>query len=398
MQAQDIGKLGQASPGRAPVEPRQAVERVLGEQGLRAAVTSLDAADGRVRLTFAAVRFDALLAMLDAARPIGQPSADRNGAHAACGTGHGAGRTRVVALRRSSFKRTGVAVAAVLALAAALAAFAPAALLNTYLQQETNGALRLAATTGTIWRGQGQLGDAAGTWAVPLGWDVAPLALLRGELEFALIPPSGVDSPRGRVRLHGETVELQDTVVVIPARALQPLFARVPGLSLQGDITATANQFTWLPKSAAGRIVANWRNANLKAMGISAALGEVTIDASSTTPGAADGLLARVQNAGGDLRVAGDLRLTGGPLAGDLTLQPTATASTDLQRALRLLGAPDASGAVRVRFPVARSGRPVRAEGAPSANAHAPTKQRPAPPVKAACPPSMRCAASRCCS
>jgi len=153
------------------------------------------------------------------------------------------------------------------------------------------------------------------------------------------------------VRLHGDTVELVDTVMVIPARALQPMFSRVPGLTLQGDITATANQFTWLPKSTSGRIVANWRNAGLKAMGIGAALGEVTIDASSATPGAADGLLARVQNVGGDLRVAGDLRFTGGPIAGDLTLQPTATASADLLRALRLLGAPDASGAVRVRFP-----------------------------------------------
>jgi type II secretory pathway component PulM len=66
LQAQDIGKLGQSNPGRSTVEPRQALERVLGEQGLRAAVTSLDVADGRVRVTFAAVRFEALLAMLDA--------------------------------------------------------------------------------------------------------------------------------------------------------------------------------------------------------------------------------------------------------------------------------------------------------------------------------------------
>ena len=248
-------------------------------------------------------------------------------------------------------RHTGVAVVAALALAAALAAFAPAPLLDTYLQGETNGTLRLVATTGTIWHGQGQLRDGAGTWAIPIGWDVAPLALLRGELDFVLIPPAGVDTPRGRVRLHGDTVELLDTVIVIPARALQPMFSRVPGLTLQGDITATANQFAWLGKSGAGRIAANWRNANLKAMGISAALGEVTIDASSATPGAADGLLARVQNAGGDLRVAGDLRLAGGPVTGDLTLSPTSTASADLLRALRLLGAPDASGAVRVRFP-----------------------------------------------
>jgi hypothetical protein len=248
-------------------------------------------------------------------------------------------------------QRIGVAVVAALALAAALAAFAPAPLLNAYLQDQTNGALRLVGTSGTIWRGQGQLGDSTGTWSVPIGWDVAPLALLRGELDFTLIPPSGGDTPHGRVRVHGDAVELLDTVLVIPARALQPMFSRVPGLTLQGDITATANQFTWLGKTAAGRIVASWSNANIRAMGLSAALGEVTIDAASVTPGAADALSARVQNTGGDLRVAGDLRFTGGPLAGELTLQPTPTASADLLRALRLLGAPDASGAVRVRFP-----------------------------------------------
>jgi type II secretory pathway component PulM len=39
---------------------------VLAERGLRPAVTAIDVQDGRVRLTFAAVRFDALIALLDA--------------------------------------------------------------------------------------------------------------------------------------------------------------------------------------------------------------------------------------------------------------------------------------------------------------------------------------------
>ena len=43
-----------------------AVDRVLAERGLRSAVTALDLAEGRVRLTFAAVRFDAVPGLLDA--------------------------------------------------------------------------------------------------------------------------------------------------------------------------------------------------------------------------------------------------------------------------------------------------------------------------------------------
>jgi type II secretory pathway component PulM len=64
-QADDITSLARGQPGAPAPEPRQALERALGELGLRGAVTSLDVADGRLRLTFAAVRFDALLALLD---------------------------------------------------------------------------------------------------------------------------------------------------------------------------------------------------------------------------------------------------------------------------------------------------------------------------------------------
>ena len=53
------------APVRA-LDPLAAVERVLAERGLRPAVSLLDLSEGRVRLTFAAVRFDALPGLLDA--------------------------------------------------------------------------------------------------------------------------------------------------------------------------------------------------------------------------------------------------------------------------------------------------------------------------------------------
>ena len=43
-----------------------AVERVLAERNLRTAASGLDMQDGRVRITFAMVRFDALAPLLDA--------------------------------------------------------------------------------------------------------------------------------------------------------------------------------------------------------------------------------------------------------------------------------------------------------------------------------------------
>ncbi|MCC6195889.1 MAG: type II secretion system protein M [Burkholderiales bacterium] len=53
----------------APVrtqEPLAAVERVVAERGLRPAVSLLDFSEGRVRITFAAIRFDALPGLVDA--------------------------------------------------------------------------------------------------------------------------------------------------------------------------------------------------------------------------------------------------------------------------------------------------------------------------------------------
>jgi len=65
-QADDIAALGRAAPAARAQDPLPAVERALAERGLRAAVTSLDVQDGRVRLTLAMVRFDALPPLLDA--------------------------------------------------------------------------------------------------------------------------------------------------------------------------------------------------------------------------------------------------------------------------------------------------------------------------------------------
>jgi type II secretory pathway component PulM len=64
-QADDIVALRRA-PAPARADPLPAAERVLAERNLRAAVGSLDMQDGRVRVTFAMVRFDALAPLLDA--------------------------------------------------------------------------------------------------------------------------------------------------------------------------------------------------------------------------------------------------------------------------------------------------------------------------------------------
>jgi type II secretory pathway component PulM len=64
-QADDILALSR-TPIPARADPMPAVERVLAERNLRGAVNGLALQDGRVRITFAIVRFDAIPPLLDA--------------------------------------------------------------------------------------------------------------------------------------------------------------------------------------------------------------------------------------------------------------------------------------------------------------------------------------------
>jgi len=75
-QADSVASL-ERSP--APVRTQEllpTVERVLAERNLRQQATALDANEGRVRLTFAAVRFDAIPGLLDALQRAGVRVAD----------------------------------------------------------------------------------------------------------------------------------------------------------------------------------------------------------------------------------------------------------------------------------------------------------------------------------
>jgi type II secretory pathway component PulM len=65
-QAAEMAGLARAAPPTARGDPRVAVERISAERGLRAAVSSLTVEGQRVRVSFASVRFDALVGLLAA--------------------------------------------------------------------------------------------------------------------------------------------------------------------------------------------------------------------------------------------------------------------------------------------------------------------------------------------
>jgi type II secretory pathway component PulM len=64
-EADDIVALARVAT-TARADPLPAAERVLAERNLRAAVSGLDMQEGRLRMTFAMVRFDAVPPLVDA--------------------------------------------------------------------------------------------------------------------------------------------------------------------------------------------------------------------------------------------------------------------------------------------------------------------------------------------
>jgi type II secretory pathway component PulM len=64
--ADEIAGLARVAPVARPGDARAELDRVLTQQGVRAAVTQLEWQESRARLTFAALRFDTLVATLEA--------------------------------------------------------------------------------------------------------------------------------------------------------------------------------------------------------------------------------------------------------------------------------------------------------------------------------------------
>ncbi len=243
-------------------------------------------------------------------------------------------------------KGFGIIVAAGLLLAFALVAMAPAALIDGRLAAATDGRLRVADATGTVWRGTGALTDAGNTWQLPLAWSVAPAALARGVLNVTLAPLRDAAQPRGAIGISTTGIALTDFHATVPAQALARWLPLRDAPALGGDIAVDASALTWSGSSGQGTLNAHWLRARLATASGMADLGTVDV---VVTPQDAR-LQARVTNAGGDVRVDGTVNFTSSSNDGDITITPAPGAPPALVRALASMGRPGADGAVRVTW------------------------------------------------
>jgi general secretion pathway protein N len=243
-------------------------------------------------------------------------------------------------------KPAAIGIIACALLVLAIAAFAPASLLDRRIATATGGKVRLVDASGTVWNGRGALASEAGTWRSPIAWTVAWTALAQGTLAVAFEPAAGTTAPRGTLDAATNGFSLHDVTIELPAGALADALPGRAPVALGGTVTLAAGAFAWDGQRGSGALNARWRDARLVAAGTGASLG--TVDAAFVPQDG--GLRGRVTNSGGDVRIDGTVTLAATGGTADVLVAPLPGAPDIVARALTALGTPDGSGAVRIAW------------------------------------------------
>lgn len=239
-----------------------------------------------------------------------------------------------------------IGLVALALLAFAIGAFVPASMIDARVAARTGGALRIADTQGTVWRGRGVLTASDGSWRMPLAWRLAPSPLVRGVVDVTLYPLDAVtDAPRGHVQLAQGRVRADQLVLRLPARALlTPLGS--DAMLAGGDITLRADEIALARTGSNGGALAEWRNARLLIPGRPVLdLGTVTARVGVS----GNDLAGPIASRGGQVSVSGEIVLGDARVSLSLELAPEASAGSGVRAALAALGPTDARGAVRLR-------------------------------------------------
>jgi hypothetical protein len=246
-----------------------------------------------------------------------------------------------------------VVAAAGCLLAAALAAEAPATLVDRELDSLTRGRLRVTDAAGTIWNGSGALVLLPYNARIPVRWHIDALPLLRSRLSGTLGPDLMESSP-ALFDLSADDSVVKRLAIAFPAEALlratdAPALITAAG----GTVEVRADAFAMRRRAFDGGFVARWQGASLPGPRpeVRVALGDVRLD------GVGNGgeIKGALSNVGGDIEITGTLNLAAtGATRVEARLKPRAgidpERSNAIITALSLLGAKDESGAYRVAW------------------------------------------------
>lgn len=244
-----------------------------------------------------------------------------------------------------------VAIGAVL-LAATLIVAAPASLLDTRIAALSQGRMRLANATGTVWNGSGDLVLLPALSRQPLRWRLDVLPLLHGEIRGTI--GGERDGALSTTLAYGrDRIELRTLDLSLPVESVARLASATKnGPALGGNLRLQIDHWVWLGDALDAQLILQWRDASVGGPRADApiGLGEVQVDLN----GRGAEVSGPVRNAGGEVEITGQLTLAAAGAARlDLTVRPR---TTDRERAdmitaaLSMLGAADGNGGYRVRW------------------------------------------------
>ena len=241
---------------------------------------------------------------------------------------------------------TVVLIALASMLAVALAVFAPAALLDVRLGTATQGQLRLADTSGTVWNGRGLATNAQRTWSLPLGWKIDPRRLARGDVGVTLQPADAGDLPRGDITWRDAKLALDGVAFTLPATVLGAATGAGNAVAFGGYLAFDAPTDLERDREGRRRDGALERRARFRSIAGALALGTVSANLVPRN-GRIEG---RVENRGGDVRIDGQFAWSPAGVEVNATLAALPSTPPAVVRALGALGMPNANGAVHVQW------------------------------------------------
>jgi len=149
------------------------------------------------------------------------------------------------------------------AYAIALAATAPASLIDSGVQQATEGRVRLAEADGTLWSGTGliEIRDRLQRSGVAknITWQLQPAYFLRGQLRYDL----GLDlaAKRFPVTISVAGIEVADADINLPAAALGLAIPKLAPLGLTGDALLHVARLSFTRAAIQGSATLQWHGA-----------------------------------------------------------------------------------------------------------------------------------------
>lgn len=147
--------------------------------------------------------------------------------------------------------------------AVALAALAPASLVDARLAAATEGRLRLAEARGSVWSGAGwiEVRDTRGAAGIakPLRWHILPLSLFLGRLSAELQLDDAKPFPVS-VSLSG--LEISNAALRLPATALGLGLPKLAPFRLGGEVLVDVPQVSVARGRADGNATLRWLSAS----------------------------------------------------------------------------------------------------------------------------------------